>query len=136
MLFYVLNMLEWRLEQDWELIKGKIGHRKFLQEMEMEEREKDEAVAARAKENSKRVTGTRGTGRTASASETAQKTRSALLRFLLDSENSLTKSKDSILAQSLVKPPKAQAMSPLPAVQLLELPAFYPQGTVLWVCYR
>ena len=55
-------------------IEGKIGDRKLLQEMEMEEREKDEAVAARAKAKTDRVTcPRRGTSRTASASETAQK---------------------------------------------------------------
>ena len=57
-----------------KLIKGKIGYWELLKQMEMEEREKDEAAAERTKA---KTTGTRrgpkSTGSTARASGTAQK---------------------------------------------------------------
>ena len=59
-----------------KLIKGKIGDWELLNQMEMEEREKDEAAAERAKTKAKRATGTRrGTGSTARASRATQKAR-------------------------------------------------------------
>ena len=64
------------------LIKGKIGDWELLKQMEMEEREKDEAVAERAKANAERATGTRrGTGSTARASGTAQKAKVCLTQI-------------------------------------------------------
>ena len=57
-----------------KLVKGKIGASELLKQMGVEEQEKDEAAAGRAKAKAKRVTGTRrGTGSTARASGTAQK---------------------------------------------------------------
>ena len=54
-----------------KLIKGKIGYWELLKQMEMEEREKDETAAERAKA---KPDGTRrGTGSTARASGMAQK---------------------------------------------------------------
>jgi hypothetical protein len=65
-----------------KLIKGKIGDWELLKQMEMEEREKDEAVAERAKAKAKRATGTRrGTGSTARASGTAQKAKVCLTQI-------------------------------------------------------
>ena len=70
-------MLERRLEGSVgpeEAHKGGIGDWKLLKQMEMEERGKDKAVAARAKGKVKRVAATRrSTCRTVSASGTAQK---------------------------------------------------------------
>ena len=63
-------------------IKGKLGDWELLKQMEMEEREKDEAVAERAKANAERATGTRrGTGSTARASGTAQKAKVCLTQI-------------------------------------------------------
>ena len=77
-----------------KLIKGKIGDWELLKQMEMEEREKDEAAAERAKAKAKRAGGTRkGTDSTARASGTAQKAKLCFTQFLLRSENSLTKPK-------------------------------------------
>ena len=57
-----------------KLIKGRIGDWELLKQMEMGEREKDEAVAERAKAKAKRVTGTRiSTSSTTRASGIAQK---------------------------------------------------------------
>ena len=56
--------------------EGRIGDWELLKQMEMEEREKDEAAAELAKAKAKRVTGTRiSTGSTARASGIAQKAR-------------------------------------------------------------
>ena len=82
-----------------ELIEGNIGDWKSLKKMEIKEREKDEAVASRAKAKTRRVTGTRKSVDSAvSASGVAQETRSASLGFLLHSENSLTEMEATILA--------------------------------------
>ena len=57
-----------------KLIKGVMGDRELLKQMEMEAREKDETAAERAKAKARRATGTkRGTGSTAKASGTEQK---------------------------------------------------------------
>ena len=57
-----------------KLIKGRVGDWELLKQIEMEEREKDEAAAERAKAKAKRAAGTRiSTGSTARASGTAQK---------------------------------------------------------------
>ena len=77
-----------------KLIKGKIGDWELLKQMEMKEREKDEAVAERAKGNAERATGTRrGTGSISRASGTAQKAKVCLTQIFARSENSLTKPK-------------------------------------------
>ena len=65
-----------------KLIKGKIGDWELLNQMEMEEREKDEAAAERAKAKAKRANGARkGTDSTARASGTAQKVKVCYTRI-------------------------------------------------------
>ena len=60
----------------------KIDGWELLKQIEMEEREKDEAVAERAKAKAERATGTRrGTGSTARASGTAQKAKVCLTQI-------------------------------------------------------
>ena len=72
---------------------------KLLKEMEISEREKDEAVASRAKAKTKRVTGTRtSAGSAVSASGAAQETKVCSTSFLLHSENSLTELETTIPA--------------------------------------
>ena len=80
----------------------------MLKEMEISEREKDEAVASRAKAKTKRVTGTRtSAGSAVSASGAAQETKVCSTSFLLHSENSLTELETTILALDTPWPSKA-----------------------------
>ena len=59
-----------------KLIEGNIDGWKLMKRMEMNERENDEAVTSRAKEETKRVTGTRtGAGSAVSALGAAQEMR-------------------------------------------------------------
>ena len=72
---------------------------KLLKEMEINEREKDEAVAPRAKAKTKRATGTRtSAGSAVSASGAAQEMRVCSTSLLLHSENSPTEPEATILA--------------------------------------
>ena len=55
-----------------KLIEGNIGDWKLLKKMEIKEREKDEAVAFRAKAKTKRVTGTRSSAGGAGSASRAE----------------------------------------------------------------
>ena len=70
--------------------------------MEINEQEKDEAVASRAQTKTKIAAGTRASvGGAVSASGVVQEMKVCSTQFLLHSENSLTKPEATILALSI-----------------------------------